>query len=99
MVDTQGKWVTPWGGASNSDLNTILLEKGEGDVALFTESKWFLGEMTGRFEEQMGGTIVCDKAPLVSSPAVRGNLPRLMKLSGRGLITIEFLLEDLSLGR
>lgn len=55
-------------------------------------------------EEEMGGMIVTKFLwlwclVLESSSLLRVNLPWRMKLPARGLMTIEFLLEDLSLGR
>ena len=53
----------------------------------------------------MGAMIVCDKVclgvewTLVSTSVIRGNLPWLMQLLGRGFMTTVFLLEALSLGR
>ena len=60
--------------------------------------------MSGPFEEQMGDVTVCDKVCLnvvltSSLPSFDNSLPWLMKLLGRGLMTIEFLLEKLFLGR
>ena len=51
----------------------------------------------------MGGMIVCDKICLgvvsTFSLSCDVNPPWLMKLSEKGFMAIEFLLEDLSLGR
>lgn len=53
------------------------------------------------------GDTVCDKICVgvmatsfgVFCPAIRVGLPWLMKLLGRGFMTVEFLLEDLPLSR
>ena len=56
----------------------------------------------GPQKNKRGGRIVCDKVCLVwgrllvSSPVIGVNLPRVMKLPGKRLMTIEFLLKDLS---
>lgn len=84
----------------------MLIGKGEGrrDIGLLRESKEFLRKMNGLPEAYMGNMIVCDKVFLGVVLTLnllswyKSQSLLLIKLLQREFMTIEFFLEDLSLG-
>lgn len=84
----------------------IFIRKGEEGIGLLEVTKLLLGKTNGPFEEQMGSMMVYDKVCLgVRSTDFwflscdKSQFSLVEKLPGKGLMTTEFLLEDLYLGR